>query len=361
MNRESGGAGESGTSTRSLTPLKRWNLRSGPDEDATRLGAGEREGMPRRASSDLLHTCHRELLPPWRGLPSLLLLPSPCFTLINTRFSPSLLPLTPYLRVPQIAIPTSHERLGARDSEVLDWKWWSPISARGRAAVVGPRFPGANQHGIVREVMMLGGARKRCAGARSLCCSPRCSDGLWSGARPGHSANYVPQLLSRDFSQRALALAGAKRGARSLKNTLLSSRALGACCLTSLFSLPFLSLSFPSFPLTCKDGNGLDETPNKRPSLPVFGCIGVLMHRLGCAAAGTVRAQVNFGLKDLPSLSSCLGCVDVSRPNATSVADDSSFLSPCSFVIHFLRGAHTGCPLFLSPRSTLTELDGERR
>jgi hypothetical protein len=59
------------------------------------------------------------------------------------------------------------------------------ISAWECAAVV-DRFPGASQHGIVREEMMLEGARKRSAGARSLCCSPRCSDGLWSGAGPGH-------------------------------------------------------------------------------------------------------------------------------------------------------------------------------
>ncbi|KAJ7884463.1 hypothetical protein B0H13DRAFT_2277992 [Mycena leptocephala] len=49
----------------------------------------------------------------------------------------------------------------------------------------------------------------------------------------------------------------------SLKDTLLLSRAL--------------------------DGNGLDEAPNIRPSFPFFGCIGVLMHRLGCAAARRVH------------------------------------------------------------------------
>ncbi|KAJ7930387.1 hypothetical protein B0H13DRAFT_2309633 [Mycena leptocephala] len=106
--------------------------------------------MPRRASSDLLHACHRELLPPWRGLPSLLLLPSSYFTLMSTRLSPSLLPSTPYLRVPQITIPTSLERLGVRDSGVLDRKWWRYL--RGDALqFLSPRFPGASQHGIARE------------------------------------------------------------------------------------------------------------------------------------------------------------------------------------------------------------------
>ncbi|KAJ7884468.1 hypothetical protein B0H13DRAFT_2667000 [Mycena leptocephala] len=126
----------------------------------------------------------------------------------------------------------------------------------------------------------------RSAGARSLCCSPRCSDGLWSGLDLGISANY-----------RALALTGVKRGARSyslhfsrasppsplpglallapalppfvpsllsviilLTHLLVVSRTpfsrAARWCLASLFFLPFLSLSFPFFLPTCKDGNG---------------------------------------------------------------------------------------------------------
>jgi hypothetical protein len=165
--------------------------------------------MLRRASSDLLQARHRELLPPWRGLPSLLrvLLPSLCFTLMNTRFPPSLVPLTPYSRPPQRTISTylntfRASLLGARGSEVSEGQWGGcggdrevrylavfsflvrslcgggASGERPRAAVLGPHFPGASQHGIVPEEMMPGGARKRSAGVRSLCCSPRYSDGL---------------------------------------------------------------------------------------------------------------------------------------------------------------------------------------
>ncbi|KAJ7787889.1 hypothetical protein B0H13DRAFT_2395138 [Mycena leptocephala] len=217
---------------RSLTPLKRWNLRSGPGEDAT-------DARSRRAGRDaaktlLLHACHRELLPSWCGLPSLLLLPSPCFTLMNTRFPPSLLPLTRYLRVPQITIPTSLERLAVRDSEVLGRKWWRYL--RGDALqwwVLAFRSEpawhraGGNDAGRCKKE-----ERRR---AFSLLPAPLLRWVEW-----GTRANYVPQFLSRDFSRRALALAGAKHSARSYSlhfcGPLLSLVLLSSLLLSSLSS-----------------------------------------------------------------------------------------------------------------------------
>ncbi|KAJ7833384.1 hypothetical protein B0H13DRAFT_2678932 [Mycena leptocephala] len=115
------------------------------------------------------------------------------------------------------------------------------------------------------------------------------------------------KFLSRDFSQRTHALAGVKRGARSY--SIHFSRAsppspLPGPALLAPAILPFLRwlLSVIILLTHFKDtllssraldayGNGLGQTPNKRPSFPFFGCIGVLMHRLGCAAAGTVRVR----------------------------------------------------------------------
>ncbi|KAJ7892188.1 hypothetical protein B0H13DRAFT_2276851 [Mycena leptocephala] len=169
-------------------------------------------------------------------------------------------------------------RLGGIGPEVMEVGSGSDkISARGRAAVVGPRFPGASQHGIVPEEMMLG-----------------------VGLDPGTSPNHVPQLLSRGFSQPALALAGVKCGARSY--SLHFSRASPPSPLPGLALLaPALLHFLPSLLSVIillthllvvsrtPFSRAARWTPNKRPSFPFFGCIGILMHRLGCAAAGTVR------------------------------------------------------------------------
>jgi hypothetical protein len=94
--------------------------------------------------------------------------------------------------------------------------------------VVGPSFPGASPHGIVRE------ERRR---GFSLLLAPLLP---WV-VEWGTSANYAPQSLSRDFSQRALAFAGVKHGARSY--SLHFSRASPPSPLLS--SLLLSSLSFP--------------------------------------------------------------------------------------------------------------------
>jgi hypothetical protein len=91
--------------------------------------------------------------------------------------------------------------------------FFSPRTARERAAVVGPRFRGASRHGIVREVTMLEGAG---APARVLSAARTAAPmGCGVGLDPSTRANYVPQFLSLDFSRRTLALAGVKRRARS--------------------------------------------------------------------------------------------------------------------------------------------------
>ncbi|KAJ7938128.1 hypothetical protein B0H13DRAFT_2302227 [Mycena leptocephala] len=243
--------------------------------------------MPRRPSPDLLHARHPELLPPSRGLPSLLLLPSPCFTLMNTRFSPSLLPLTcPADNDTYFPRTTRRARLGGIGPEVL--KVGSGSDKLPRCEPAWHRAGGNDA----------GRGKKRSAGGRSLCCSPRCSDGLLEWGWTWALARTTCLSFSLGFLPACPSFAGVKRGARSyslhfsrasppspvpgpallpflpsllsviilLTHLLVVSRtpfsqAARWVCVASLSSLPFLSLSFPFFLPTCKDGIGLDRRP----------------------------------------------------------------------------------------------------